>query len=135
MKTNFLEKRNDAIKTEVYGIEKDICKLMREKGVTEILTTDKECDRIYTYDYETDDNLIGERIVIGVRLHTDDNGNDYLGVVSLPIDDFYCEDEITIEDIKDGGRFEDREYSLFGGIVSGWFTAINLAELLFEYVK
>lgn len=135
MEKNFLENRNNEIRVAVYAVERDICQFMREKGLTEILTTDKECDRIYSYDYETDDSNLEETIVIGVRLHTDDKGNDYLGVVVLPIDDFYAEDEIKVEDIREGGRFEDNECSLFGGIISGWFTAINLAELLFEYVK
>jgi len=157
MKKLDLRKENKAIHDNVYAIEEKICAYMREHGLQHINLRSEENegnDKIYAYDYDwNDDDRLRELLIVAVRLHTDDTGKDYLGIIAVP--EWMIKDEtFTDEEIEGGGEvfdgkfekdgseedndkinLEDWEYTLFGGTLLGWFTAINLAECIFEYVE
>lgn len=112
---------NGISKAITENAKKEIIEFLKNCDNNEIITDNfgEEHDTIYAYLYEGYGMTLVERCVKAIKLADDSS---ILVLIGKEFDKY--------EDVSDD---DDNWFSLFGGDILGWFTMINILEMIHEY--
>jgi len=114
----------EEMKSSIENIKKEFKEILSNVENNTILTDNDDLDRIYCFYYNFDGfGELEELQVKGIRLKDND--------IEIILD--VCDVAYDMQDLFNAP--EDDWRSLFNdGEILGWFTAINIAEVLEEYI-